>query len=132
MSDTDVDVLVVGAGITGIYQLYRAREAGFSVQLLEAGGGAGGTWYWNPYPGARGAQLIPVAAVEAASVTVYQRTAHWCTPLNSAPITPEVQRQLRADFESIRETLNTSPAGFLHRPHGRAAFDDSAEERRAF
>ncbi len=50
---TDVDVLVVGAGITGIYQLYRAREAGFSVQLIEAGGGVGGTWYWNRYPGAR-------------------------------------------------------------------------------
>src|SRR5437868_10709195 len=49
----DVDVLVVGAGITGIYQLYRAREAGFSVQLLEAGGGVGGTWFWNRYPGAR-------------------------------------------------------------------------------
>src|SRR5207248_4549037 len=49
----DVDVLVVGAGITGIYQLYRAREAGFTVQLVEAGGGVGGTWYWNRYPGAR-------------------------------------------------------------------------------
>src|SRR6476620_5913756 len=49
----DFDVLVVGAGITGIYQLYRAREAGFSVVLLEAGGGVGGTWYWNRYPGAR-------------------------------------------------------------------------------
>ena len=48
-----LDVLVVGAGITGIYQLYRAREAGFSVQLVEAGGGVGGTWYWNRYPGAR-------------------------------------------------------------------------------
>src|SRR3954463_12553364 len=52
-SAADVDVLVVGAGITGIYQLYRAREAGLSVQLLEAGGGPGGTWYWNRYPGAR-------------------------------------------------------------------------------
>ena len=49
----DVDVLVVGGGITGIYQLYLAREAGFSVQLLEAGHGVGGTWYWNRYPGAR-------------------------------------------------------------------------------
>ena len=46
-------MLVVGAGITGIYQLYRAREAGFSVQLLEAGAGVGGTWFWNRYPGAR-------------------------------------------------------------------------------
>src|SRR6516164_10961926 len=49
----DVDVLVVGAGITGIYQLYRARETGFSVLLLEAGSGVGGTWFWNRYPGAR-------------------------------------------------------------------------------
>src|SRR5579862_9684359 len=50
---TDVDVLVVGAGITGIYQLYRAIEAGFSALLVEAGEGAGGTWFWNRYPGAR-------------------------------------------------------------------------------
>src|SRR5215203_2527275 len=48
-----VDVLVVGAGITGLYQLHRAREAGFSVLLAEAGSGVGGTWYWNRYPGAR-------------------------------------------------------------------------------
>src|SRR5512141_2103278 len=49
----DVDVLVVGAGVTGIYQLHRAREAGFSALLLEAGNGVGGTWFWNRYPGAR-------------------------------------------------------------------------------
>jgi cation diffusion facilitator CzcD-associated flavoprotein CzcO len=53
MADPDVDVLVVGAGITGIYQLYRAREAGFSALILEAGTGVGGTWFWNRYPGAR-------------------------------------------------------------------------------
>ena len=52
-SSAEVDVLVVGAGITGIYQLYRARECGFSVLLLETGRGVGGTWFWNRYPGAR-------------------------------------------------------------------------------
>ena len=57
-------------------------------------------------------QIIPVIADEAASLTVYQRTANWCTPLNNAPITPDEQRRLRADFESIQETLQTSPAGF--------------------
>jgi cation diffusion facilitator CzcD-associated flavoprotein CzcO len=260
----DVDVLVVGAGITGIYQLYRAREAGFSVLLLEAGGGVGGTWYWNRYPGARfdsesytygylfseelfdewewqehfaqqpeiegylnhvvdrfdlrrhmrlgakvtaavydeptgtwtvttadgaevrarflvaatgvlsvphfpdvagredfagesyhtglwpatpvdfagkrvavmgtgssGVQIVPLVAREAASLTVYQRTANWCTPLNNAPITPDEQARLRAEFDTIRETLNTSPHGFLHPAHDRATFDDSDEERRA-
>ena len=49
----DVDVLVIGAGITGIYQLHRGLEEGFTVTLLEAGDGVGGTWFWNRYPGAR-------------------------------------------------------------------------------
>ena len=261
---TDVDVVVVGAGITGIYQLYRAREAGFSAVLLEAGTGIGGTWFWNRYPGARfdsesytygylfsrdlfddwewqehfaaqpeterylnhvvdrfdlrrdmrlgakvtaavydepsgtwavtagtdeyhtrflvaatgvlsvpnfpdvpgradfggeqfhtglwpaepvdfvgkrvavigtgssGVQLVPAIADDVATLTVYQRTPHWCTPLNNAPITPEEQAQLRADFDAMCETLNTSAAGFLHPAHDRTAFDDSAEERQAF
>jgi len=259
----DVDVLVVGAGITGLYQLYRAREAGFSSQLLEAGDGVGGTWYWNRYPGARfdsesytygylfskdlfeewewrehfaeqpeierylnhvvdrfdlrrhirfgakvtsavydagawrvvagdgttyraqyfiaatgvlsvpyypevpgrenfrgesyhtglwpaapvdfadkrvavvgtgssGVQIIPAIAGTVASLTVYQRTANWCTPLNNAPITPDEQAELRAGFEAMCETLNTSPSGFLHLAHDRATFEDTKEERWAF
>lgn len=47
------DMLVVGAGFAGLYQLYCARAAGLSVRVLEAGDGVGGTWYWNRYPGAR-------------------------------------------------------------------------------
>jgi cation diffusion facilitator CzcD-associated flavoprotein CzcO len=47
------DVVIVGAGILGINQLYRAVQAGYSVLLLEQGDGVGGTWYWNRYPGCR-------------------------------------------------------------------------------
>lgn len=47
------DAIVVGAGIAGMYQLYRLREQGLSVRAFEAGAGVGGTWYWNRYPGAR-------------------------------------------------------------------------------
>ena len=47
------DVIVIGAGVTGLYALYRLRGLGFSVQVFEHGSGVGGTWYWNRYPGAR-------------------------------------------------------------------------------
>ncbi len=49
----DHDVIVIGAGVTGIYALHRFRELGLDVTVLEAGGGPGGTWYWNRYPGCR-------------------------------------------------------------------------------
>ena len=275
----DVDVLIVGAGITGIYQLYRALEAGFTARLVEAGDGVGGTWFWNRYPGCRfdsesytyaylfseelfdewvweehfagqpeierylnhvvdrfdlrrhlsfatrvtsatwddagacwavaldgadgvsadgsaprnlgevvrarflvsatgvlsvpfypdvpgredfagvsvhtgrwpqepvdlagkrvavigtgssGVQIIPNIVDDVASLTVYQRTANWCTPLNNRPISDEEQAELRAGFEHMKEILDTSVAGFLHEPSGKATFDDSAEERHAF
>ena len=261
----DVEVLVVGAGITGIYQLYRAIDAGFSALLLEAGDGVGGTWYWNRYPGARfdsesytyaylfseelfdewvweehfaqqpdierylnhvvdrfglrphirlgapvrsaafdersgtwmvttddgtqlrarylvaatgvlsvpyipdipgrgefigeqyhtgrwpasavsfagkrvavigtgssGVQIIPAIAGEVASLTVYQRTANWCTPLNNGPITAEEQRWLRAEFDNIRQVLNTSDTGFLHQPYDRASVDDTDDDCLAY
>jgi cation diffusion facilitator CzcD-associated flavoprotein CzcO len=260
-----VDVLVVGAGITGIYQLYRAREAGFSVRLIEAGDGVGGTWYWNRYPGccfdsesytygylfseelfrdwewtahfapqaeterylnhvvdrfdlrrdmtfgarvssaqydehaatwtvrtdagtewrarflvaatgvlsvpylpdvpgrdefagaslhtgrwprqpvdfagkrvavvgtsSSGVQIVPAIAGTVASLTVYQRTANWCTPLNNRPITAEEQEQLRAGFEELRAVLDASVHGFHHPANPRKAFEDAAAARQAF
>jgi cation diffusion facilitator CzcD-associated flavoprotein CzcO len=48
-----LDVLLVGAGFSGLYLLDRLREKGFKVALFEAGAGLGGVWYWNCYPGAR-------------------------------------------------------------------------------
>ncbi len=261
----EVDVLVVGAGITGIYQLYRALDARFSALLVEAGDGVGGTWYWNRYPGARfdsesytygylfskelfdewewkehfapqeeterylnhvvdrfglrshirlgarvtsadydegtgtwhvdtadgpavtarfvvaatgvlsvpyvpdvpglesfageahhtglwpsrpvdfagkrvavvgtsssGVQVVPVIADEVESLTVYQRTPNWCTPLNNRPITAEEQAELREGFEQLREVLNTSVHGFHHPVHDRAAMEDPSEVRHQF
>jgi len=52
-SINDVDAVIVGAGFAGMYMLYRLRNLGLTVQILEAGDGVGGTWYWNRYPGAR-------------------------------------------------------------------------------
>jgi cation diffusion facilitator CzcD-associated flavoprotein CzcO len=262
--EADVDVLIVGAGVTGIYQLYLAREAGYSVQLVEQGAGVGGTWYWNRYPGARydsesytygylfsedlfrewewtehfagqaeneryfnhvvdkfdlrrhirlgttvtsaawdqesatwlvtadgyrararfliaatgvlsvpfypdipgresfrgeayhtglwpstpvdfagkrvavvgtgssGVQIIPVIAPEVASLTVYQRTPNWATPLNNRPITPAEQAELMASFAAIRDACARSPSGFLHVHSDKKTFDDPPAERQAF
>ncbi|MEK6245540.1 MAG: NAD(P)/FAD-dependent oxidoreductase [Pseudomonadota bacterium] len=47
------DVVIVGAGLAGMYMLHRARGLGLTARLFEAGSGVGGTWYWNRYPGAR-------------------------------------------------------------------------------
>jgi cation diffusion facilitator CzcD-associated flavoprotein CzcO len=52
-TSTRFDAIIIGAGIAGLYQLYKLREMGLSVRVFEAGTGVGGTWYWNRYPGAR-------------------------------------------------------------------------------
>ena len=49
----DFDAIIIGAGLSGMYQLYRLRELGLRVRVFEAGTEVGGTWYWNRYPGAR-------------------------------------------------------------------------------
>ncbi|MFN8511460.1 MAG: NAD(P)/FAD-dependent oxidoreductase [Chloroflexia bacterium] len=50
---TNFDAIIVGAGLAGIYMLYRLRNLGLTARIYEAGDGVGGTWYWNRYPGAR-------------------------------------------------------------------------------
>src|SRR5207245_10180958 len=52
-TDTDFDAVIIGAGVSGLYQLYKLRELGMRARVFETGTGVGGTWYWNRYPGAR-------------------------------------------------------------------------------
>ena len=53
LGDMDADVLIVGAGFSGVYAMYKFRQLGLSVKIIEAGSYYGGTWHWNRYPGAR-------------------------------------------------------------------------------
>ena len=51
---TDVDAIVIGTGFGGIYMLHTLRNRlGLTVRAFEKGGGVGGTWYFNRYPGAK-------------------------------------------------------------------------------
>ncbi len=52
-TQTTYDVVIVGAGVGGLYTLHRMRSLGLSVRVFEAGSDVGGTWFWNRYPGAR-------------------------------------------------------------------------------
>ena len=47
------DAVIIGAGFSGLYALYRLRSLGLRCRVYEAGDGVGGAWYWNRYPGAR-------------------------------------------------------------------------------
>ena len=49
----DFDVVIIGAGMSGLYMLHLLRGLGFSARIYETGSDVGGTWYWNRYPGAR-------------------------------------------------------------------------------
>jgi len=48
----EYDAVVIGAGISGMFMLYRLREMGMTTRVFEAGTDVG-PWYWNRYPGAR-------------------------------------------------------------------------------
>jgi cyclohexanone monooxygenase/acetone monooxygenase len=57
VTDTEVtaelDAVVLGAGVAGLYQLHQLREQGLRVRVYDSASEVGGTWYWNAYPGAR-------------------------------------------------------------------------------
>lgn len=48
-----IDAVVVGAGFSGMYSIYKFRQAGIGVRAFDAAADVGGTWWWNRYPGAR-------------------------------------------------------------------------------
>ncbi len=256
------DALVIGAGVSGLYSLYKLRELGMSARAFEAGTGIGGTWYWNRYPGARfdsesytyqysfskelidewewtehfaaqpeierylhhvadkfdlkrdielnarvrtvrylddeklweletengqtargrfvlaatgllsahqlpdyegvdsfegmslhtarwpkepvdlsgkrvgiigsgptAVQIIQEIASEAGHLTVFQRTANWCTPLRNRPIDPDEQRELKEKADEIFETCKRTFAGFIHGNDSRPGADVPKAER---
>ena len=258
------DAVVVGAGVTGIDQLARLVDLGLKVRLFEAGGGVGGTWYWNRYPlarfdsesysygyfrdrglleewnwsevfpaqpeieryfnhvvdrwqlrdhiqlntkvegavydestgqwdislstgevvtckyfipavgmlsapytpdfpnldkfagvmhhtsmwpeepvdfrgkrvavigtGSTGVQIIPAVAEVAESLTVFQRTPNWVTPLNNKPLSHEEMAQIKASYDEIRAKIDVNPLGGPHEADMRNTLEVPEEERQA-
>jgi cation diffusion facilitator CzcD-associated flavoprotein CzcO len=261
----EYDAIVIGAGVAGLYQLYRLRQAGLSVRLYEDGTGVGGTWYWNRYPGCRfdsesesygyswspellqewnwkehysgqpenerylnfvadkfdlrrdiqfnsrvtsavyderanrweiqlengertraqflvaatgllsarytppfegidsfqgesfhtsrwpketvdfkgkrvavigtgatGVQLIPEIAKEVGHLTVFQRTPNYCAPCRNSLVSPETQREWKANYEQIHKRIRETTAAFIHDFDRRKTLEVPKEERLAF
>lgn len=97
--DEVLDALVLGAGFSGCYQLYRLRQRGFKVKLFDAGEALGGIWYWNCYPGARVDSHVPNYEF---SIEEVWRDWHWSERFPS-------WMELRRYFRHVDSKLNLSP-----------------------
>jgi len=69
------DIVIIGAGFSGLYSIYRLRQD-YRVICLEAGDGVGGTWYWNRYPGAR----VDIKSVEYSYGFDHDLAQEWSWP----------------------------------------------------
>jgi cation diffusion facilitator CzcD-associated flavoprotein CzcO len=79
--------------------------------------------------GASAVQIVPVIVGEVESMTVYQRTANWCTPLNNGAITAEEQEQIRASREDLYRRCHQTFSGFMHTDGAKLTFDDTEDQR---
>ena len=117
MDDHDqvVDAIIIGAGVSGLYQLLKLRQLGLDVALLEAGTGVGGTWYWNRYPGARfdsesysyGYSFDPVLQQEWEWTEHFSPQPETLRYLQHVAERYDLERDIR--FESRVETVHRSP-----------------------
>jgi len=112
------DVVVVGAGFAGLYQLHRLRKLGFSVCVLEAGAELGGVWYWNCYPGARVDSHVPLYEF---SIEELWRDWSWSERF-------PCWKELRAYFRYVDERLDLSRDVRFDTRVTAARFDDAAGE----
>ncbi|WNC12285.1 NAD(P)/FAD-dependent oxidoreductase [Brevibacillus brevis] len=259
---SEFDAIVVGAGFSGLYMLYRLRELGLSIRVFDNADDVGGTWFWNRYPGARcdsesynycfsfskellqewswseryatqpeilsylkhvadrfdlrkdiqfntrvtsavfheesgkwvvgtdrgdsmsakffinavgclstanvpkfeglesfagnwyhtskwphepvdfqgqkvgvigtgasGLQCIPEIAKDAARLIVFQRTPHYASPAQNRPITPEEDRQIKANYDKLVEKMRNAHAGFPYETKAKHALGVTPEER---
>jgi len=110
------EVVIVGAGFNGLYQLKRLREAGWSVRLVEAGSGLGGVWHHNRYPGARVDCHVP--NYEYSMPEIWQDW-NWSERFPG-------RKELVAYFDHVDSVWNLSPDVDLNSRVTSAYFDDDA------
>ena len=112
------DVLIIGAGFSGAYQLFRLRKLGFKVRVFDAAAQLGGIWYWNCYPGARVDSHIPNY-----EYSIEEVWRDWCWS-ERFPGYEELQRY----FEHVDKKLNLKPDIEFNKRVSGATFDEETDE----
>ncbi|BBX45629.1 NAD(P)/FAD-dependent oxidoreductase [Mycobacterium cookii] len=107
MSDAapDFDVLVIGAGFSGLYALHRLRQSGFRTRVLEKAENVGGTWFYNRYPGAR----CDIESIEYSYSFSEEIQQDWVWT-ETMPAQPEIEAYLNfvADRLDLRRDIQFS------------------------
>src|SRR5699024_8695954 len=110
------DILVIGAGLAGLYAVHAARQRGRDVLCLEAGSGVGGTWYWNRYPGAR----CDVESIDYSYSFDEQLQRDWCWSERYAS-----QPEILSYIHHVTERFTLAPHIRLDTTVTSAVFDES-------
>jgi cation diffusion facilitator CzcD-associated flavoprotein CzcO len=87
--DADFEVLVIGAGFSGLYMLHRLRQLGLRARVLEKAENVGGTWLFNRYPGAR----CDIESIEYSYSFSEEIQQEWVWT-ESMPAQPEIEAYL--------------------------------------
>jgi cation diffusion facilitator CzcD-associated flavoprotein CzcO len=114
----ELDVLVIGAGFAGLYQLDRLRSLGLKVKIFEAGAQIGGVWYWNCYPGAR--------VDSQGAIYQFSREDLW-SDWSFDELYPSWE-QVRAYFQHVDRKLGLSRDIRFNTRVRSAGFDESAKQ----
>ncbi|CQD18687.1 steroid monooxygenase [Mycobacterium lentiflavum] len=101
-ADRSVDVLVIGAGFSGLYMLHRLRQLGIRTRVLEMADNVGGTWLFNRYPGAR----CDIESIEYSYSFSEDIQQEWVWT-ESMPAQPEIEAYLNfvADRLDLRRDI---------------------------
>ena len=113
------DVVIIGAGFSGLYMLYELRRLGLRTCVVEKARDVGGTWLVNRYPGAR----CDIESIEYSYSFSDEIQREWVWT-ETMPAQPEIEAYLHfvADRLDLRRDIR------LHTDITEMAFDEATSE----
>mgnify|MGYP003966738947 FL=1 len=128
-SSDNYDVVVVGAGFSGMYLVKKLRGLGLNFVILEQGGDVGGTWYWNRYPGAR--CDIPTVEYSYSFDKELEQSWDWQELMAAQPEILTYANQVADNYDlrdSMRFNTRVASADFDENEHSWTLVTDTGDE----